>query len=147
MLLGLSLDHAPEHAVHIPDRRSQDVHSGGVYKLPRLLWTRKTLCKVGSRVVYFGAASDVPDLTLDQHRRIDRFQRFYSLLGLANILFDGQGRKIEDDRVKARLCGFEPLRERVRMIGVKKNREIEFLAQASNESCNLTSSHKLALSF
>jgi hypothetical protein len=31
------------------------------------------------------------------------------------------------------------------MIGIKKNGEIEFFAQTSHQSCNLTNSHKLAL--
>ena len=33
VLLRFSLDHAPEHAVHIPNRWSQNVHSRGLDKL------------------------------------------------------------------------------------------------------------------
>ena len=101
--------------------------------------------QVGRRFVNFRAGSNVPDFSLYKHGRIDRFQRFDGLLGLAHIFFEGQGRQIKDNGVESGFCSLHPFREGVRMIRVQKNGEAEFLTQASHESRDLASSHKLTL--
>src|ERR1700740_601341 len=102
---------------------------------------------MGARFVNLRAASNVSYFSFYEHGRVDRFENFYSLLGLAHVFFKGQGRQIKDNRVESSLCCFHPLRERVRMIRVKKNGEVEFLAHTSHESCNLTSAKNLPLAF
>src|ERR1700730_6173103 len=132
-LLCFSLNHASEHAVHIAYRGRQDVYSCALHELPVFFGSRKSLYKVGSRFVYFRAAADISDFSLDKHRWMDGFQSFYSLLGLAHIFCKGKSREIKDNRIESRFGGFHPFRERVRVIGVQKNGEVEFLAQASHE--------------
>jgi hypothetical protein len=38
--------------------------------------------------------TDVADFSLHEHGGIDCFQSFHNLLGLAGILFEGQGRQV-----------------------------------------------------
>jgi len=54
-------------------------------------------------------------------------------------------REVKDNGIKAGFCRLDALGEGVRMVCVKKNGEVEFLAQTSHESRNLTSAHKLTL--
>ena len=87
--------------------------------------------------MYLRAGSDIPDFSLYKDRRIDCFQRFDRLLGLAHIFGGGQGRHIKDDGVKPGIGSLHRLREGVRMICIKEDREVEFLPQTSDESGNL----------
>jgi hypothetical protein len=51
----------------------------------------QSLFEVGRGFVNFRARADIPDFSLDQHGRMDRFQGFHGLLGLTDIFFEGQG--------------------------------------------------------
>src|SRR5215813_468547 len=95
--------------------------------------------------MYLGTASDVPNLSLYQDGRIDCFEGFDRLFGLAHVLLQQQLGSIKDNGIKPCFGCFYSLCQGVCMIRVKKDREIEFLPQASHQSHNLTDSHKLAL--
>jgi hypothetical protein len=101
VLSGFALDHALEHAVHISDRGSENVHTGTFDELLRLLWSRQAMREVGGRLVYLGAGANVADFAFDEHGWVYGLQVFDGLFGLADVLFEGQRRKVEDNRVKA----------------------------------------------
>jgi len=95
--------------------------------------------------VDFRAGSDVADFSLDEHGRIDGFEGFDGLPGLADIFFEGQGGKIKDDGIESGFGSLDAFRERMGVIGVEENGEVKFLAQAADESGDLTSAYKVAL--
>jgi len=74
--------------MHVPHCRGQDVDTGGLNELFRLLRGRESLREVRSHFMYFRAGPDIADLTLYQDRGIDRFQGVYRLSRLADIFFE-----------------------------------------------------------
>jgi hypothetical protein len=97
--------------------------------------------------MYFRTGSDVADLSLNQDRRIDCVEGYDRLSGLAYVFFERQRRKIEDNRIKSGLGGFNSLRQGMCVIGVKKDWKIELFAQTSHKNRDLTDSHKFTLAF
>src|SRR5882762_9313147 len=95
--------------------------------------------------MYFRTGPDIADLSLDQDGGIDFFERSDRLFSLADVFLERQSGKIEHDGIKPGLGCFDSLRERVCMIRIKKDREIEFLPQTSHQNGNLTDSDKVAL--
>ena len=95
--------------------------------------------------MYFGPSSDIADLSLYQNRRVYCFECLDGLLGLTHILFKRQRGKVKDNRVKSSLCSFHRFHEGMRMVCIKKNGKIEFLAQTSHQYRDLRDSHKPTL--
>jgi len=67
--------------------------------------------------------------------------------GLADVFFEGEGGGVEDDGVVSGVGGLECLGEGVGMVGVEKDGEVEFVAQAADEGGELTGSEESALAF
>ena len=76
----------------------------------------------------FRAASYITDFPFYQERRIDAFERFDGLLGLAHVLLKGQRRTVKDDHVKARLHRLDCFSKRMGVVGIEKDGKVEFLA-------------------
>src|ERR1700731_2018448 len=93
----------------------------------------------------FRTGSDVANLSLDQNVRIDCFESADRLFSLAHVFLEWQRGKVEDDGIKSGPSCFHSFRQRVRMIRVKKDWEIEFFPQTLHQNRNLTDSDKLAL--
>src|SRR5262249_45830747 len=119
--------------------------SRGLYVLLRLRRGCEALCQIRSLFMYFRTGSNVADLSLYKDGRIDRFDRFHRLLGLAHVLFEWQRRSVEDNGIKPALDPFQSLIQGMRMICVEKNWKIELLPQTAHQCRNLPDSHKLTL--
>src|SRR4029077_18132563 len=101
--------------------------------------------QIWNLIMDFRTASDVPDFSFNKDLGIDRLECLHILSSLANVLCEWQYGEVKDHCIEPRLPRLNGFRQRVRMISVQKDREIEFLPKAAHERAKLTHSHKLAL--
>ena len=85
----------------------------------------------------FRSGSDVANFPLDQDRRIDSFEGLDGLFRLADVLFEGKRRQVEDDGVKTRFGDIQSVRQRMGMVRVEEDRVIVFFAQAPHQGGDL----------
>src|SRR6516225_7516685 len=93
----------------------------------------------------FRAGPYITDLSFDHDGGVDALERFYSLPGLAHVLLKGQRGEIKDNRVKAGLHSVHRFGERMSVVRVEEDWEVEFLTHASHQGRELTGAEKLAL--
>ena len=67
--------------------------------------------------------------------------------GLVDVFVEGEGGGIEDDGVVSGMGGLEGLGEGMGVVGVEKDGEVEFVAQAADEGGELTSSEESPFAF
>ena len=115
-------------------------------ELFRLRRRGQPLRQIGRGFMDFRPGSDVADLAFDKDRRIDGFEGFNGLFGLADVLFERERRQVEDDGVKARLGDIQGVGQRMGVVRIEEDREIVFLSQAPHQSDYLPDAEKFSLS-
>src|SRR5271165_6855312 len=81
MLSLLAGNHTLAHAVRIADGGGQHVHLSLCDKLAGLFGSRQRAVGTGTVSTYLRAAPDVPNFSLDDHRRIHGLEGLDGLLG------------------------------------------------------------------
>src|SRR5262249_14380824 len=77
---------------------------------------------------------------------IDRLDRLNCFLGSSHILLERQGGEINPHRVKTRIRCFHCSCQGMRMVGIEKDRDVRFLAQALHQSRQLAYPKEFSLS-
>src|SRR6185312_9601173 len=95
----------------------------------------------------FRTGSDITNLSFNQILGIDCLERFNCFSGLLNVLFERQSGQIEHDCIKASTGSVDRLGQGMRMIRVQEYREIEVLAQGSNDTRDLMHAEEVTLTF
>src|ERR1700722_4834589 len=90
----------------------------------------------------FRPGSDVADLALHEDFRIDGLKGYDGLFRLANVLFERQCRKVENDGVKARFGDIYGLSQRMGVVRVEEDWIVVFVSQAPHQSSDLADTEK-----
>lgn len=101
-LLRFALHHALNHTVHVTNGWREDIDAGCLDELSRFFGGAEALELALNGFMNLRAGSYIANLSFHKHCRIDGLNCLDRFLRARDILLERQGRKVDNDCVKAR---------------------------------------------
>ena len=141
-LLSLATHHRGQETVHVSDGRCQNVDPGFGGELCRFIRSckRQRLRSLGNN---FGRSTDESYFPFNEDLGTYRFQRLDCLFCLFDILLEWPIRKVKDDLIKTCSRRSFSLLDRVRVIGVEKNRLPRFSSNPLYQGCDQANANEI----